>query len=173
MLRSQGAIDVSVDGRKRAVPATLAPGTHEVAVRRRGRRLQVFTVEIDPDREKVQEVSLERSPQRTLAWALFIGAGVSGLSATGLGIGAAVSHSQASDLDDDRKRGVLTVGGLKDFNNLIDRRDALLTSTYIAGGAALALGIAGAAAYWFDLPDFPAAVEVAPRSATVTVGASF
>jgi hypothetical protein len=128
---------VSVDGQPRGTAAAGAgplrvkekSGTHHVVAESEGKKPYVADVEIPAGQVVDVHVTFSEKYGRSGAWAAAISGGV--LLGAGIGLGIA-SNGVHSDMEDDRKKGVLT----KD-----DERGS--RGKYLAYGADAALGIGG------------------------------
>jgi hypothetical protein len=127
----------------------LAPGKHEVAVAHRGRRLWNDSVEIEPGRTASTVANLRWSTRRK-ASVLTAGGGVAaaiaGLVTGLLALGEDSALAGAPPTADADRRA---------WDDRLDRRDRLATSSTVLLGVAGAALVGAAALYWFDNPDPP------------------
>jgi hypothetical protein len=87
----------------------------------------------------------------------------------GTGIAAIDAHLSARDLDNVRRNRGLTEDQRDAFNRRLAQRDRRMTATYLIGGFATALAVAGGLVYYFDTPDIPQALTptISPRGVGV------
>ncbi|MCC6217320.1 MAG: PEGA domain-containing protein [Polyangiaceae bacterium] len=156
---------VAIDGREVGV-APLAPvpvqaGSRTIAVRANGREPFVRRVKVPRGGTTRVSVALETTTQRVVAVAL--GGAALGATATTavLGLAAVRKQDDAEAMLARRGRDPLGEGALADYEALREDRDAYRAGAYGAAGAAAALGVIGAALWFFDEPP-PARVESSP-----------
>lgn len=156
-LRADDGAQVSVDGRPAGVtplqrPLELGQGKHLVTVTRRGHRPWSREVNVKRGQRVTLDASLERTGQRSVSYVVLGGAGVLAIAA---GVTYALSlkaGGDASDLNDKREREGLTAVERDEYTELVDRRDARLSATYILIGAAGAVAASGFLLYFMDNP---------------------
>ena len=156
-LRADDGAQVSVDGRPAGVtplqrPLELGQGKHLVTVTRRGHRPWSREVNVKRGQKVVLDASLERTGQRTVSYVVLAGAGVLAIAA-GVTYGLSLkAGGDASELNDKRESEGLTAAERDEYVELVDRRDARLSATYILIGAAGAVAASGFLLYFLDNP---------------------
>ena len=156
-LRADDGAQVSVDGRPAGVtplqrPLELGQGKHLVTVTRRGHRPWSREVNVKRGQKVVLDASLERTGQRTVSYVVLAGAGVLAIAA-GVTYGLSLkAGGDASELNDKRESEGLTAAERDEYVELVDRRDARLSATYILIGAAGAVAASGFLLYFMDNP---------------------
>jgi hypothetical protein len=130
----------------------LPAGKHIVTVVRSGR--EAVSREIDVARGQVVAVDapLERTARRRAVPYVVIAAGTFGVVSIAGAVFAIVDNSRANDQLDAIATGDQRPATADRYDQLISRRDKLVTGAVIAGGAALAIGATAAALYWLDRP---------------------
>jgi hypothetical protein len=155
-IEAESGARIAVDGRFAGTAPLrgleLAAGTHYLAVTRRGRRPAGQEIAIARGERRRVSVDLRSTTQRKAAWwvlgasaALAVGAGVTGTVAL-------LADGDAAEIDDRRRTTTLTEAEADRYDQLRARRDDGVQATWILGGAAVAIGIAGALMFVFDDP---------------------
>jgi hypothetical protein len=186
--------DVAVDGRSAATtplsrPVELTPGTHLVAVTKRGYRAFAEDLDIGRGETKSLPVHLDVTGQRVAAFAL-LGVGAAGIAAGGALAGVALyEQSRAQTIDTQRRtQGGLSTADLASYQSYVSTRNDLRAASGVAFGAGGAVVLTAAFLAIFDQPivnasprrdDHPKPSTPAPReratdlAATPLVGPGF
>jgi hypothetical protein len=162
---------LSVDGRAVATtplarPVELPAGPHVVTVTASGSRVFTRELKLARGEETKLPVKLERTTQRTAAWAVLAGGGVALLAGGAFTVVALVEQSRAQSVLDAQARGNVQQSDLDTYRSASDARDRWRSAAIASFGAALGLVAIGGALYLFDQPGIPAApsaVEAPPR----------
>ncbi|MGE0551038.1 MAG: hypothetical protein AB7O24_29915 [Kofleriaceae bacterium] len=169
---------ISVDGRAVATapsaPLELGVGKHLITIVRRGR--EPFGRELVVARGEAVTVTAplaKTARRRAVPWVL-AGAGALALGAATTGILAGVHDGRAEDLLDEIEAGNAAPSVGDRYDREVDRRDQLVTGTWILGGAAVVTAAVGVLLYAFDMPSAEN-IQIAPVSSggAVTVSGTF
>ncbi|HET6613832.1 MAG TPA: PEGA domain-containing protein [Kofleriaceae bacterium] len=154
---SDGAV-IEVDGRKVGQtplgrPVEVSPGTRLVTVTLSGHEPFSKTVKVERGETIKLDPALPSTTQRRVSYAvlgtsaaLLVGAGVTGFFALR-------ADADASDINDRRATGTISVADLAEYNRRRGDRDNYLAWTYGLAGAGAAVGITGALLYFMDHPE--------------------
>ncbi len=155
---------VSVDGRvvgtsPIARPLAVDAGRHFVTITRRGSHAVAREVELARGESITLEPRLRTTGQRKIARVVLGGSGVLLVGAGLAGLGALGADSDAADLDQQRQTTGITPAALARYQQLRQDRDALKTTMWGLGGAAVVVGTTGLLLYLFDReqPEAPSA----------------
>ena len=166
---------VIVDGRGVGIAPlaalSLPAGRHVITLVRSGR--EPVAREIYVERGETLAVVQELSPtkqRRAVKW-VALGGGALAVIAGASAIGALVVDGTASSKLDALRMGSQDAVLLSEYRTARDRRDALVTGTWIAGGAAVAVGAAAVVLYYADRPSAEG-VHVTPYVSGTAGGAS-
>jgi hypothetical protein len=178
--------DIAIDGRSMATtpmsrPLEVTPGTHFVAVTKRGYRPFAEDMDFVHGDTKTITVKLERTGQRVASYALF------GVAALGVVTGAALAgvalyeQSQAKPLGMMiTQNGGVSTAAAGNYNSDLSTRNDLRLAAGVALGGGVAVGLTGVMLAVFDQPtvsagrrkdDAPKQTAPAPRDRPVDLGA--
>ena len=164
---------VRVDGRPVGITPLAAfdlpAGRHVIAISRAGRDSVAREVVVTRGQAVTLREPLEKTTKRKLVpWVVTAG-GILGGFAIASGVFALVEHSRASDQLAAIQAGDQPPSAAQRYADLVDRRDQLTIGMYVTGGAALLVGSAAAALYWFDKPsDDSLRVTASPGGVSVS-----
>ena len=168
-LKVEGGARVTIDGRSAGTtplaPVAVEAGRHFVTVTRRGRRAHAREVVLERGGAVTVATSLRTTTQRRASRWVMIGSGVLVVGAGLAGLGAWSADSEAADLDDRRQHGGISEAELRKYEDLRAERADLKTTMWTLGGAALAVGTAGALLYFLDRDE----AEAPPASFAPTI----
>ena len=178
-VKTESGARIRVDGRQAQGPELSLPaGRHVVTITKRGRESVAREITVKRGETLVvDETTLDKTTRRKAVPWVAGAAGVLAVFSTTSLIGALVYDSRAADkLDSFETEGDKSPSDVSDYNTLVQRRDRLATGAWITGGAALLVGGAALALYFFDSPG-DAELRVAPTAsadgAGVVIGGSF
>lgn len=164
---------IAVDGR----PAGSAPaavempaGTHVVTITRRGRQPVAREIAVSRGERKTIRVSLAKSLRRRLVPWVFVASGSLAVVTIAGIVPWLLYEDRAGDLDAKLQLGNQPKSVAADYNDAIAKRDAVRTGMWITGGAAVVIGAAGLALYYFDTPSTEA-LRVTPVISPGAAGA--
>ncbi len=166
---------ISIDGRGVGVAPVaafeLAAGRHVLTVVRRGR--QPVSQEIEVAQGDAYELDQKLTPtsQRRAAKWVAIGAGVLGVFTAISAIAAVVEDGNASDKLEQLRMGSQDASLLSEYRSAHERRDQLVIGTWVAGGAAVAVGTVALIMFYADTPSAEG-VRVTPFMSANSGGAS-
>ncbi len=172
--------DVFVDGRIVATTPALSPldvsaGPHVISIAANGKKGFSQEVVLPRGRPFKIEPRLETSGQRLVAFTL-LGVGAASVASGALFAGVALAQEgRAKNIEIERAQGNIAQSRLDAYNQAIDARDRLRTTSIVtlSVGAGLALG--GAALFVMDTPSVslvqPRAVEPTPIPRPLDVAA--
>ncbi len=166
---------ISIDGRGIGVapvaPIELASGRHVLTVVRRGRQpISHEIVVVQGDTYRIDQALSPTTQRRAVKW-VALGAGVLGVVTGVSAIAAAIEDGNASDKLAQLRMGSQDASVLADYRRSQDRRDQLVTGTWFAGGAALAVGTVALVMFYADTPSAEG-VRVTPLMSANSGGAS-
>lgn len=164
-------VDGRMEGRAPLAPIEVPAGKHLVVVGHRGRVPIVRELVLTNDQQvNVDGALVTSSRRRAVPW-LAGGAGVLALAACVTGTFAYLAERDALAIRSDKNTvGNLDPSAIDTYNDDRARRDALVTTTWILGGAAIVTGAVGFALYRFDDPH-PDATRVEPVISPAMSGA--
>jgi hypothetical protein len=153
---TEGGARVSVDGRgigKAPFAAvSLAAGHHVITIVRTGREAVSREIEVGQGETlEVKQPLVPTTQRRVVKW-VAIGAGTLGVLTGISAIAAGIVDRHASNKLDELRMGSQDASVLSDYRTSKERRDRLVTGTWIAGGAAAAVGATAIILYYADTP---------------------
>jgi hypothetical protein len=177
-VKTEAGVHFRVDGRPATGPELALPaGRHVITITKKGR--ESIAREITVKRGEVITLAepLEKTTRRKAVPWVATGAGVLAVFSTASLIGALVYDDRAADkLSSFENQGDKSPSDVADYDTLVQRRDRLSTAAWVNGAAALLLGSAAFALYFFDSPG-DAELRVAPAASAsgggVTIFARF
>jgi hypothetical protein len=171
---SNDGAEIAIDGRAAATtplsrPIDLTPGTHFVAVTKRGYRAFAQDLDIGRGEAKTLPVKLEVTSQRVASYAL-LGIAALGIATGGVLAGVALyEQSQAQAIDTQRAtKGGVTLDQLATYNSRVGMRNDLRTAAGVALGGGAAVGLTAIFLAVFDQPTVSAAARRDDRSQPAT-----
>ena len=174
-IATESGARVNVDGRGVGIAPfqqlTLEAGRHVVTFSRRGREPVSREIVIERGQTFTLHQPLVPTRQRrSVKWVL-LGAGALAIVTGASGIAAVVADGNASDKLAELEQGSQDASVLASYRQSRDRRDQLVTATWIAGSATLAVAAAAAILYFADSPSTEG-VRVTPFVSESSGGAS-
>ncbi len=175
VVETERGAKVSIDGRGEGTaplaPISVPAGRHVVTIVRAGREPVARDVELERGGTFTLTERLVPTTQRRVA--RWMGAGGTAIAViTGATvIGAFVADHTASSKLDRLRLGSQDAALLADYRSAHDRRDSLVTASWVTGGAALVVGAVACVLYFADTPS-ATGIRVAPYVAGSTGGAS-
>ena len=156
-VRAPRGTALAIDGRLAgtaplAKALVLAPGRHRLTAALAGHVPVARVVELPRAGSLALGLALRESRQRRLSWWLLGGSAAPLLAGVVTGALAFAADARASDLDAQRDAGTLGPTGAARYEDDLDLRDGLRTSTIVLGAAAVAIGVVGAILYLADAP---------------------
>jgi len=167
---------VMIDGRPSTSTGTLelVAGKHVITLLRDGREPAAREVVVTRGQVLKLDVPLEKTARRRAVPWVLTGAGALAAGAIATGLGALLADGDASDLAAGFAMGDRPASEAERYAQLVDRRDSLVTATWVLGGAAVVTGAIGLGLYLFDAPSPEGArvITVAPATggATALIG---
>ncbi|MEO7093497.1 MAG: PEGA domain-containing protein [Polyangiales bacterium] len=166
---------VSVDGRGIGTApfaaVSLAAGRHVVTIVQRGREPMSREILVGQGETLAIDQPLVPTRQRRAVKWVALGAGVLGVITVTTGIAAVVEDSSAEAKLERLRMGSQEASVLADYRRARDTRDQLVNGTWIAGGAALAVGAIAVIMFYADTPSAEG-VRVTPFASANAGGAS-
>jgi hypothetical protein len=158
-----GDAQVLIDGRE--LGATVAPGARTLAVYARGRQPYVKELVLAPGEDRTVDVALQPTlRRRAVPW---VAAG-SGALLLGTIVTSVVAISASSSAVEIRDSSVpITAAESKRYEQLAGRRDRFRSTSFVLGGASLA--VAGIAV-WLYVADMPEPSELRPTVTPTVFG---
>lgn len=173
-VQTEAGATVIVDGRGAGTtplaPISVSGGTHVVTVVRTGRKAAAREVHVERAQATTVTIALEPTARRRAVPWVVAGAGVLTLGAGLSVVGVAYWNSKAVDRRDALEAGDQDPSVLEDYNDFRQNRDRATTGAWIAGGAAVAVGLTAAWLYYFDSPSAEG-VRVVPVASESSAGA--
>jgi len=155
-VQTEAGATVIVDGRgvgtTPLATISLAGGSHVVTIVRTGRKPAAREIHVERAQTTSVSFDLESTARRLAVPWVLAGAGVLTLGAGLSAVGAAYWNSKAVDRRDALIAGDQDPSVLADYNDDRRNRDRAITGVWIAGGAAVAVGLTAAWLYYFDSP---------------------
>jgi hypothetical protein len=162
--------DIAIDGRSAATtplsrPIELTPGSHFVAVTKRGYRAFAQDIDLGRGEAKTLPVRLDVTGQRVASYAL-LGLAAAGIAAGGALTGVAIYvQSQAQALDTHRTtKGGLSTDDLARYQSDVGTRNDLRTAAGVAFAGGAAVGLTAVFLAVFDQPVVSATARRDDRS---------
>ena len=177
-VKTESGARIRVDGRAAVGPELSLPaGRHVISITKSGRESVAREITVKRGETLAIDEPLDKTTRRKAVPWVVASAGVLAVFSTTSLIGALVYDGRAADkLDSFENTGDKKPSDVSDYNTLVQRRDRLSTAAWVTGGAALLVGGAALALYFFDSPG-DAEVRVTPAAteggAGVVIGGSF
>ncbi len=166
---------VNVDGRgvgtAPIAALSLSAGRHVITLLRLGREGVAREIHVDPGETFALVQNLSPTRQRRAVTWVAIGGGALALVTGASAIGARIVDGTASSKLDALRMGSQDASLLAGYRTARDRRDALVTATWLAGGATVAMATAAIILYFADRPSAEG-LRVTPYVSGSTGGAS-
>ncbi|MFN0250572.1 MAG: hypothetical protein ACKV2T_27075 [Kofleriaceae bacterium] len=144
-----GDANVLIDGRE--LGTTVMPGKRTLTVYARGREPVVRELDLSPGEERTVDVPLQPTQRRRAVKWVAAGSGALLAGTLVTTIVAISAGSSATDLRDSTTP--LTTGQAARYEQLRGRRDRFRTTSFVLGGASLAVAGIAAWLYYADLPE--------------------